>query len=206
MEVTLSQVSKKFNFNWIFKGVSVTVNEDSPLVILGANGSGKSTLLSLIAGASLPSEGHISWQHGGQIDDNLVYKHVSMAAPYLELIEDFTLLEHIDFHFKVKSAVNGISNEDVLELSGLNKSKNKRLSYFSSGMKQRVKLCLAILSDVPLLLLDEPLSNLDSKSASWYSELMRNYTQGKTIIVCSNHQKDEYFFAKESLKIEDYQL
>lgn len=206
MEVSLSQVSKKFNFNWIFKGVSVSVNEDSPLVILGANGSGKSTLLSLIAGASLPSEGEISWQHGGQIDENLVYKYVSMAAPYLELIEDFTLLEHIDFHFKVKSPVNGLSNEDILELSGLGKSKNKRLSYFSSGMKQRVKLCLAILSDVPLLLLDEPLSNLDSKAASWYSELMTNYTQGKTIIVCSNHQENEYFFAKESLKIEDYQL
>ena len=130
---------------------------------------------------------------------------MSIAAPYLELIEDFTLKEHIQFHFSVKKSVRDLSVNEVIELSGLKKSANKKISYFSSGMKQRLKLTLAILSDTPLLLLDEPLSNLDSKAGDWYANLIENYTAGRSIVVCSNHQPNEYFFHKQQLNIEDFQ-
>jgi ABC-type multidrug transport system ATPase subunit len=206
VEVTLNQVSKRFNFNWIFKSVSCQISPDSPLVILGSNGSGKSTLLSIISGSTLPSEGDLKWKINNElINEASVYQQVSIAAPYLELIEDFTLKEHIQFHFSVKKSVRDLSVNEVIELSGLKKSANKKISYFSSGMKQRLKLTLAILSDTPLLLLDEPLSNLDSKAGDWYANLIENYTAGRSIVVCSNHQPNEYFFHKQQLNIEDFQ-
>ena len=206
MEVALNQVSKRFNFNWIFKSVSCQISPISPLAILGSNGSGKSTLLSIISGSTLPSEGDVNWLNAhGSVPDTLVYQQVSIAAPYLELIEDFTLREHVHFHFSIKKTVQGLSTNEIIELSGLKKSADKKISYFSSGMKQRLKLTLAILSDSPLLLLDEPLSNLDSKASEWYSKLIENYTAGRSIVVCSNHQQKEYYFSKQQLNIEDYQ-
>lgn len=205
MEITLNQVSKRFNFNWIFKNVSLQIHPDEPWVIQGSNGSGKSTLLSLIAASALPSDGEIRWKlHGNLIPDELVYRHVSMAAPYLELIEEFTLQEHIDFHFSVKPAIHGLSNKEIIQLSGLARASDRRVSYFSSGMKQRLKLTLAILSDTSLLLLDEPLSNLDRQAGDWYRDLMTTYSLGRTVVVCSNHDERESFFCRKSLSISDF--
>ncbi|MEX1189389.1 MAG: ATP-binding cassette domain-containing protein [Bacteroidia bacterium] len=206
MEIALNQVSKRFNFNWIFKSVSMQISPSEPWVILGSNGSGKSTLLSIISGSALVSEGTVNWQISNQeVAETEVYRHVSIAAPYLDLIEDFTLSEHIDFHFSIKAPIGGLSSKDILGLTGLQKAKDKRISYFSSGMKQRLKLSLAILSDTPLLLLDEPLSNLDSKASEWYANLMNTYSKDRSIVVCSNHQEKEYFFCKHELNIEDFQ-
>jgi ABC-type multidrug transport system ATPase subunit len=205
MEIALNQISKRFNFNWIFKGVSMTISTNEPWVILGSNGSGKSTLLSIIGGASLPSEGKINWSHHSkEILDSEIYKHVSIAAPYLELIEEFTLQEHLKFHFSVKPLFAGIALEELPGILGLEKALDRRISYFSSGMRQRVKLALAILSDTPILLLDEPLSNLDRKAGIWYADLIEKYGANRAIVVCSNHQADEYAFCKHSLIVEDY--
>jgi ABC-type multidrug transport system ATPase subunit len=205
MEITLNQISKRFNFNWIFKGVSLVIKPNEPLVILGSNGSGKSTLLSIIAGASLPSEGQIHWTSNSiEILDSEIYKHVSIAAPYLELIEEFTLQEHLKFHFSVKPLIAGISFEQLPRIIGLEKALDRRISYFSSGMRQRLKLALAILSDTPILLLDEPLSNLDRNAGIWYTDLIEQFGKNRLIVVCSNHQADEYAFCKHSISVEDF--
>jgi ABC-type multidrug transport system ATPase subunit len=207
MEILLNQIGKRFNFNWIFKDISISVGSSEKWVILGPNGSGKSTFLKLLSGAVLPSEGSINWKLGGAtIESELIYKYVSISAPYLELIEEFTLAEHIDFHFSIKPSVANISHSKILELTGLKNSANRRISYFSSGMIQRVKLSLAILSDTPLLLLDEPLSNLDAQATSWYQNLIHEYAASKTVIVCSNSQKPEYEYCQKELNIQSYRL
>jgi ABC-type multidrug transport system ATPase subunit len=128
---------------------------------------------------------------------------VSIAAPYLELIEEFTLSELIHFHFSVKKPINNLSESAILQKSGLTHAADRRISYFSSGMKQRVRLILAILSDTPLLLLDEPLSNLDSRASEWYRALLEEFGGSRTILVSSNHQEPEYFFCNRRLLIED---
>jgi ABC-type multidrug transport system ATPase subunit len=205
MEITLNQVSKRFNFNWIFKGVSMKIQPNQPWVILGSNGSGKSTLLSIIAGASIPSEGRIQWGHESiEILETEIYRHVSIAAPYLELIEEFTLQEHLKFHFSVKPLIAGIAFDELPRIIGLEKALDRRISYFSSGMRQRLKLALAILSDTPVLLLDEPLSNLDRKAGIWYADLIEQFGKNRVIVVCSNHQTDEYAFCKHSISVEDF--
>jgi len=203
MEILLDQVGKRFNFNWIFNNVDLRIASGEHKAITGSNGSGKSTMLQILGGAQVPSTGKIRWKLNGEgISDELVYQFISIASPYLELIEDFTLKEHIDFHFSVKQPIKGLNTELIISRTGLKHVLNRRVSYFSSGMKQRLKLALAIMSDTPLLLLDEPLSNLDKKAASWYADLIHEYGTGRTIIVCSNSQQDEYAFCTSVLNMD----
>ncbi len=204
MEITLENIGRRFNRDWIFRNVNYSFLKGSSYAILGRNGSGKSTLLQLIAGSLTPSEGTIDiFLNGKPCDPDEVYHSLSIAAPYLELIEEFTLSEMIDFHFKFKSYLPGLDKKTILEILELQKAKNKALKYFSSGMKQRTKLALAICSNTPLLLLDEPASNLDAEAISWYLDLIKTYTPGRTVIVCSN-QEFEYSFCQHQIRISDY--
>ncbi len=206
MKVVLNNISKQYKREWIFKNISLELNSGEHLVVLGANGSGKSTLLKLIAGAMLPTEGEITYS-ANEINllstSENVYEHLTIAAPYMELIEDYTLKEHIEFHFHFKNKFEGLELSKIPEIIGLENSSDKQLKYFSSGMKQRVRLGLAILSNTPLLLLDEPCSNLDKAGIEWYQQLIGKYTANRTVIVCSNHLIHEHSFCKRELSIGD---
>jgi ABC-type multidrug transport system ATPase subunit len=205
MNITLTNIGKRYNFDWIFRKVTYEFTDENNYVILGANGSGKSTLLQVIAGNIIPSEGTIRYQHATKtIPEEHIYKHVSIASPYLELLEDFTLAEAIDFHAQFKPIINKLTTKQVITLLQLEKSADKQLKYFSSGMKQRVRLALAILSDTRLLLLDEPTSNLDKEAIKWYQGLVDQFKQDRLIIVCSNQQEQEYTFCNKQLRIEDF--
>jgi ABC-type multidrug transport system ATPase subunit len=202
--ITLNKAGKKFYREWIFRNLDLTLEHGSKLVLLGPNGSGKSTLLQILSGATGLTEGQIKFHSDGNeiaIDD--VYQSISISAPYLELIEEFTLEEIIHFHFKFKKAKNNLSEAEVLRLSGLESKKDKVFKFFSSGMKQRIKLTLAILSDTSILLLDEPCSNLDSEVVKWYQEMIKEYAMDRTIIVASNNQKEEFGFCDRQLAIDD---
>lgn len=202
MEIILNQIGRRYNFNWIFKNINQEIAANNKLVILGANGSGKSTLMQIISGAISPSTGSIKWFiNENEIASEKVYQHLSFASPYLELIEDFTLEEHLDFHFSVKKAMHQLSIKEIIALSGLAHASDKRIGYFSSGMKQRVKLLLAILSDTSLLMLDEPLSNLDKQAANWYLDLMKRFSLNKTVIVSSNNIEQEFEFCTKSIQL-----
>ena len=99
--------------------------------------------------------------------------------------------------------MKNFSNDEIIQLLGLEKSRQKEIRNFSSGMKQRLKLALAILSDVPCVLLDEPCSNLDRQGIAWYQELLSKYTLNRTLIICSN-QEYEYEICDKSISIMDY--
>jgi ABC-type multidrug transport system ATPase subunit len=207
VQIQLENLGKKFGREWIFRGLNYSFGEEHPVVISGSNGSGKSTLLQVISGSMMEGEGKIIYTHAGKkIPQGELYKYISYAAPYLELNEDFTLYESISFHHRFKSWRDGLTSKEVLELSGLAHARAKQLKNFSSGMKQRVRLLLAILSDTPLLLLDEPCSNLDEQAMEWYGGLIGTHGKDRTILVCSNKVKQEYFFCTEELKIEDFKL
>ncbi len=205
MQVQLQNVGKKFASEWIFRGLNFSFEQNAPTVILGSNGSGKSTLLQVISGSLMEGEGKVIYTSDAHpIEQEQVYKFLTIAAPYLELMEEFTLSESISFHGQFKAWRNGLSAKDILEISNLSHAKDKQLKNFSSGMKQRVRLLLAILSDTPLLLLDEPCSNLDPDGCNWYAELIREHALNRTIIVCSNQVKEEYSFCVKELLIESY--
>ncbi|TDQ09587.1 ABC transporter ATP-binding protein [Pedobacter metabolipauper] len=203
MTITLDNVGRRFNQEWIFRKVDQKFSPGEKYAILGPNGSGKSTLLSVILGNLSASEGKIEYRSAEIIPVENIYQQLSFAAPYLDLIEEFTLQETIDFHFKFKSLQPGLDKSAVLALLGLTRSQDKALKYFSSGMKQRTKLALACCTDTPLLLLDEPTSNLDKQGVGWYHELIEKFTANRLVIVCSN-QEIEYSFCNHLIHVTDY--
>ena len=204
MKIALENIGRRFNRDWIFRGIDYSFNAGESYAILGPNGSGKSTLLQVLNGSLTPSAGTINFFDGDKpIDIEKVFQQLSLAAPYLELIEEFTLTEMIDFHFKFKTYLPGMNNEAVIELLNMPGSKHKMIRYFSSGMKQRLKLALAFCADTAMLVLDEPTSNLDSQGVDWYLSLVQQYAQNRLTIVGSN-QQHEYDFCTHQLNITDY--
>lgn len=203
MQITLSDIGKRYNSEWIFRHINYHFISGGKYVLLGGNGSGKSTLLQIIAGNYLPSLGTIEYQYKQKnISSEQIFKQLTIAAPYLELFEEFSFTEIIDLQQEFKPFQ--IPKQEILEVSELNHAKNKAIKYFSSGMKQRAKITLAVLADVPLLLLDEPTSNLDHKAIHWYNKLINQFALHKTIIVASNKQEAEYSFCNNYLNIEDF--
>jgi ABC-type multidrug transport system ATPase subunit len=216
MTIQLTGAGKRFNRDWIFRHASFTFQPGETYAITGPNGSGKSTLLQVIAGSMEVSEGKC--QHYlrcddvgfddvgcglGAIDGEEVYRHISIAAPYLEVIEEMTALEFFRFHADFKPFLPGLSPEQIVQLVELDKAADKQIRYYSSGMRQRVKLAQAIFTNSPLLLLDEPCTNLDRSGYELYHRLIQTYTAGKTVIVSSNDPQ-EYSFCQHQLSILDY--
>jgi ABC-type multidrug transport system ATPase subunit len=200
--VRLNNVGKRFNREWIFRHCSYDFFSGKSYAITGSNGSGKSTLLQVIAGSLTHNEGSIEFNNEQQsITNEQLYSHISIAAPYLELVEEMSAREMLEFHAQFKPLVLPIA--EALQIVGLEKATDKQIRYYSSGMKQRLKLAQAFFSNTPVLLLDEPTTNLDADGIALYHQLIDKYTSGKLIIVSSNDTQ-EYDFCKEVIRIGEY--
>jgi len=204
-KIVLTNAGKRFNREWIYRHCDYELVVGRAYAITGPNGSGKSTLLQAIAGSMQLSDGTIVWNDKQEknIDGELIYKQLAIAAPYLELIEEMTAKEFLEFHTQFKPLIGTVTIEEILSIIGLEKAVGKQIRYFSSGMKQRVKLAQAIFSDVPLLLLDEPCTNLDATGYALYHSLIKNYCMHKLIVVSSNDEQ-EFNFCDQVVKIMDY--
>ena len=207
MKISLTNTGKRFNRDWIFRNFSYEFIPGKAYAITGPNGSGKSTLLQVIGGATVKSEGDIfyaSHNSGTSSKNNIApeeaYRNISIAAPYLETIEEMTVTEFLRFHSQFKTFLPGIDTREIISLVGLEKAANKQIRYYSSGMKQRVKLAQAIFSDTSCLLLDEPITNLDSEGVALYRSLIEKYINNRLVIVSSNDE-EEYFFCSEKINV-----
>jgi ABC-type multidrug transport system ATPase subunit len=204
MIIQLNDAGKRFNRDWIFRHIHYRFETGNTYAIIGSNGSGKSTLLQVIAGAMGASEGSISYQTAGiTVEPELFFRQMSLAAPYLELVEEMTALEFLRFHAGFKPFLPGVSPEKIIGLLHMEQAAHKQIRYYSSGMKQRIKLAQAIFAQSPVLLLDEPCTNLDVAGYALYHELIQNYTADKLVIVSSNDVQ-EYNFCKHHLHMADY--
>ena len=184
--------------------MTFSFEEAQQYAIQGPNGSGKSTLLKIISGHLTPSKGKITFLGGdGQIPLEQVYQKISYAAPYIELIEEFTLKETIEFFNCFKSFQANLQTKDIVTLLNFSKSMQKPIKYFSSGMKQRLKLALAICAATPVLLLDEPTTNLDTQGINWYRTLIEQYGHNRLLIIASNIEHD-FDFCTHHLNIMEY--
>jgi ABC-type multidrug transport system ATPase subunit len=205
MQIHLTAASKRFNKEWIFSNLDFSFVDGQHYALIGNNGSGKSTLLQIIAGYIGLTKGQINWVNDTDqsIDSSNIYQHISIAAPYLELVEELTALEQIAFHQQFKPLEAALKPIDILEKIGLGNAADKQIRNFSSGMKQRLKLALAIFDQATILLLDEPCSNLDQEGIQTYHQLMQAYAMHKLIIVASNDPQ-EYQFCKQQLALSDF--
>jgi ABC-type multidrug transport system ATPase subunit len=202
MQIVLSDTGKRFGTKWIIRGVNQQFHEGESTAILGPNGSGKSTLLRLISTYYTPSEGTVAFiREGMTLETDEVYRYIAYAAPYLDLVEQMTLEETLLYHHALKPFFQGIDQHEVLHILDMQGHQDKQLVDFSSGMKMKVKLALAILSNTPVLLLDEPLSNLDEQGRAWYQELISKFIDNRVVLICSNKMKEEYSFCKRTLEL-----
>ena len=205
-DIYLRNVSKRFGSEWIFKEIDTTLKTNQPCAIIGGNGSGKSTLLQLIAGIIPATEGEVRYYHYPQKMLTALenwYKYLAIATPYLELIEEMTLTEVLHFHTQFKPLKKEISINDFLELIWLKDAQNKAIKHFSSGMKQRLKLGLAFYTNTPIILLDEPTTNLDVRGIDWYENTIQDVIKDRLCVICSN-QKKEYHFCTQIIDVEQY--
>ncbi len=194
-KIELQDAGKRYKREWIFKGVNYSFEPGSRYALLGPNGSGKSTLMKVLSGHLTPSKGRIVFYDatGKAIEPDQVYTSVAYAAPYIELIEEFTLEEAMRFHAGLKPFQPGLAFKHLYDVLNLPKARQKEIRFFSSGMKQRVKLALAICSNAPILLLDEPATNLDVQGVAWYKKLIADFAADRLVIIASNDPHDAEF-------------
>jgi ABC-type multidrug transport system ATPase subunit len=151
------------------------------------------------------NEGTLTYlnDQGTAVAPEAMYSCFTLAAPYLELIEELTLLEFFQFHFGLKPLLPGFTLVQVMEYIGLAEARHKYIRHFSSGMKQRVKLAQAVFAHVPMVLLDEPTANLDVKGAALYHQMVEELLPQRLLIVCSNDES-EISFCQERIDITAY--
>lgn len=221
MKISLTNAGKRFNRDWIFRNFTQEFISGIAYAITGPNGSGKSTLLQVIGGAMMMSEGAAQYTIGNsrqvgtgsesaigneaarEVHVDNAFQYISIAAPYLELIEEMTLQEFLQFHSQFKPFLPGLHIKEIIAEIGLQAATHKQIRFYSSGMKQRVKLAQAIFSNVPCILLDEPCTNLDAAGFALYHQLISKYCNNRLIIVSSNDEQ-EYSFCTEKISILDY--
>lgn len=207
MEILLKNIGKKYLQEWVFRKVNLELRAGDSLAILGKNGSGKTTLLKLISGAVLPSEGELEFSHQQRaISPEKLYRSLAFAAPYHEMIEELTVSEMVAFYMRFKTLKDGSTPQSLLSSASLVSAADKKIKACSSGMKQRLKLALALFSDCPLLLLDEPLTNLDSEGIAWFQTEIARRSGEQIVVVCSNHIKEEYSFCQRHFKMEEAKI
>lgn len=191
MEIVASSVYKRFYRNWIIKDFNYSFSQGHVYGIAGSNGSGKSTLLQILSGMMGPSKGQINYFSDGiAIEEEMWFSKIAYAAPYADVYDYMNVLELINHHQHFKKFINNITSKEFIEICYLNGHEDKLIKYYSSGMKQRLKLGLAILSETPVLFLDEPISNLDDRAKLWCKQLLQNHCENRLVIIASNEPED----------------
>lgn len=189
MELRLVNLGKRFAHNWLYRNLNIVFDSDHNYGISGPNGSGKSTLLKLLSTYMAPTSGGVEyWIENQLIDSDHIYKHIAYTAPYMQLIEEYTLSELFDFH-SVYRAMQ-IEKAEWINLLKLDTTSNKPIKHFSSGMKQRVNIALILCSKANIYLIDEPTTNLDTQGKEWYQQLLRQFCLNGLLIIASNDASD----------------
>ncbi len=187
--IELQGISKRYDLQWVFRDLSFKFDLGHTYAIRGYNGSGKSTLIRILSSMESPSSGLRKYSiNNNPLQEAEVFSHLSFTAPYMRVPEYLTVLELIQFHGKFKH-LNKSPVELLSELN-LKSSKNKQFEKLSSGQKQKVKLALAICNSDPLLILDEPGTNLDKTNYEWFGTKINQVRKSKLICIATNENRD----------------
>ncbi len=183
--IVLDNVNKEYSNKPVLKDVSLTIKKDEIVGLLGVNGAGKTTLLNIISGVSSCSSGKIT------IDGKEIEELGSNALGYLPeivpLYENMTVESYLVFISKIKKLKN--YKDDFRKLSealGLKEVLGRRIANLSKGYKQRVGICQAFIGNPEIIILDEPMSGLDPKQIDMMTKLIRQQSEGRTVIFSSH--------------------
>lgn len=206
MTISLSDIGKRFNKRWLFQNISLSIESGQHFGIKGINGSGKSTLLQIIAGITLPTEGSVSYkkENDAELTVEKLAGKLMIVSPYMDLPEQMKLSELFHFHQKFIPFKEQVDFKGFCERTNLKDRESNYIKEFSSGMKQRLKLGLAFMGNTPLLLLDEPCSNLDLAGKELYRSLLAEYGSDRTVIIASNEEEVELKSCRQTINLMDY--
>ncbi len=205
MDLSIQKLTKSFNQRSVFSDLTFAIPSGSRFAITGPNGSGKSTLIKIISGGLLPSHGEVIYTLSGTpISEEAIYKYVHFVAPYNTVIEELNLVELFDLHQRLGLLRTFDSYRQWSDRLDYKFDPERQIKAFSSGMKQRVKLGLALLDDRPLILLDEPGANLDSAGKAWLFELIHQVEKNQTVVIATN-EPAEINICSSSMAVGDHQ-
>ena len=198
LPVQVQNVSKIFGRTAALRNVSVELERGRFYVLRGENGAGKSTLMRIIAGLSHPTQGQV--QIFGVNNREALDRMGYMAHAPL-VYDELSGMENLRFFAQLYGISSDAPLEDAMRRVGLDPTLTRRVGQYSQGMRQRLSLARAIFHLPPLVLLDEPFSNVDPESANQIAQLLANMRSTGTTILLITHQlgllaniADEFLF------------
>ncbi|MDR3237184.1 MAG: ABC transporter ATP-binding protein [Spirochaetia bacterium] len=186
MTITISAkgVSKRFKKSFLFKDITFTCSEGESIAVTGPNGSGKSTLLRILARLTAPSSGTVTFSLGTEIiGENKIRQSMGFCSPELALYENLTGLENLRFAAERAQDVQIARSLDKFQLK---EHENKQVKFYSSGMKQRLKILCAVINRPPVLFLDEPGLALDISGKKLIYNSIESVRNNCVIILATN--------------------
>lgn len=184
-------LGKVFNRHVVFENVSFVLDAGRTLVVTGRNGSGKSTLLKIIAGVLSPTRGEVHVPSEIPLREPVPRQLIGFVSPYLTLYEEFTAYENLRFAQSIRGMLfDPARAEALLARVSLSSVSHHQVRTFSSGMKQRLKYAFALLHAPPILLLDEPMANLDSDGIIVVREIMKEHAPSGLLVVATSDLTD----------------
>ena len=202
--ISIRNVSKSYKNNSVIKDLSINFEAGKSYGIMGQNGSGKSVLLKLIAGFAFPDTGTISIKSKIKKKDMDFIENAGVVINAPEFMNSMTAFNNLKYLAEIK---NTIGNEEIIRILKdfrLYDFRNKKVSTFSQGMKQRLRLAQALMESPEILLLDEPMNALDKEGVFLTKEILNAHVaQGKTLIFTSHNKDDFDDLAEEKLEIDN---
>jgi len=191
LTVRATGLRQVFNRRTIFSRVSFALEERNTLLIAGRNGSGKSTLVKILCSVLTPTAGTVTMEGDGARDLFARKARIGLVAPYLQVYEEFSAMENMHLGMALRGyRSDEDANRAILERVALDPRRSDPVRGFSSGMKQRLKYAMALTHHPPVLVLDEPMSNLDADGAAIVRSIMDEQRAQGILIVATNDLTD----------------
>ncbi len=181
-------LTKKYKNQSAVNNLSLTVPKNSIYGLLGPNGAGKSTTLKMITGIIKPTNGEIYYNDKPWNRECLSKIGALIESP--PLYSNLSAYENL----KVRTTVLGLPKnriEEVLKLVGLDNNLHKKAGQYSTGMKQRLGIALALINNPSLLILDEPTNGLDPMGIQELRQLIRSFPKKGITVILSSHLLSE---------------
>jgi heme exporter protein A len=189
--LTGTNLKKVFDHRTIFRDVSFSVQAGATLLITGRNGSGKSTLVKIITRVLSPTAGSVALRGGAAKETVPGPQSVGLVSPYLQLFEEFSAIENLELAMGLRGMTFDRGRAQVLlDRVGLARRKDDLVRTYSSGMKQRAKYAFALLHAPTVLVLDEPMANLDGEGIAVVRSVMNDHRAAGILVVATNDLTD----------------
>ncbi|MBI4428847.1 MAG: ABC transporter ATP-binding protein [Ignavibacteriales bacterium] len=199
-KLVVRDLGKDFNRRTIFRGLTFSLAVGDSLAITGNNGSGKSTLSKILGGVLSPSKGFVAYfVNNAKVQEEQMKDSVGFVSPYLNLYDEFTAAENLRILSLIRAGKKPFQSraDELIGMVGLWPRRDDPVGIYSSGMKQRLKYAFALLHEPPVLILDEPTSNLDEEGTEVVKEIVRMQKKTGILIVATNDSREAKWCKKK---------